>query len=88
MVRLVPPPSLEVALRLATQEHRKEHSCHRVTTRCGWSVAGKWKRKFTEVPEDAQPYQVQRLLFGLFALERLGLHFATLKACGCPRTFP
>lgn len=45
----------------------------------GRALGRKWKREFTEVPEDAQPHQVQRLLFGLFALERLGMHFPMLK---------
>ena len=45
----------------------------------GRALGRKWKREFTQVPEDAQPHQVQRLLFGLFALERLGMHFPMLK---------
>ena len=45
----------------------------------GRALGRKWKREFTEVPEDAQPQQVQRLLFGLFALERLGMPFPMLK---------
>ena len=46
----------------------------------GRALGKKWKREFTTVPEDAEPPQVQRLLFGLFALEKLGLHFPMLKA--------
>ena len=44
------------------------------------ALGRKWKREHTEVHEDATDAHAQRLLFGTFALDRLGMHFATLKA--------
>ena len=44
------------------------------------ALGRKWKREHTEVHEDATTAHAQRLLFGTFALDRLGMHFATLKA--------
>ena len=43
------------------------------------ALGRKWKREYTDVPEEADAAQLQRLLFGLFALERLGMHHQTLK---------
>ena len=44
------------------------------------ALGRKWKREHTEVHEDATTAHAQRLLFGTLALDRLGMHFATLKA--------
>eukprot|EP00298_Acanthocystis_sp_HF-20_P028445 c7185_g1_i1.p1 GENE.c7185_g1_i1~~c7185_g1_i1.p1 ORF type:complete len:402 (-),score=170.10 c7185_g1_i1:147-1352(-) len=45
----------------------------------GRALSRKWKKLFSEVPEDVNARELSHLMFGIFALERIGFPFRTLK---------